>query len=133
MSLFICDAAEEITTIVHNHTWHDNPKAVFLHLKISPPFPIGINPVPLKKVLILLSLVMLWVIIIMVFLCLEKESISTPFPKRERSLSLACLIYCSQQNEQNRSLFHSCHWENAEYECPAYSFWSSFYPSELPS
>lgn len=52
MSLFLCDAAKEITTIVHNHTWHDNPKAVFLHLKISPPFPIGINPVPLKKVLI---------------------------------------------------------------------------------
>lgn len=33
MSLFLCDAAKEITTIVHNHTQPDSFNAVFLHLK----------------------------------------------------------------------------------------------------
>lgn len=73
MSLFLCDAAKEITTIVHNHTQPDDPNAVFLHLKFSPHFSYKHkNSATERSPHFLLSLLMLWIIIIMLFLCLEK-------------------------------------------------------------
>ena len=86
MSLFVCDAAKEITTIVHNHTWPDVPNAIFLHLKNFPHFSYRHKTSATETSPQFCSLC-LW-IIIMLLLCLEKETISTPFPMKERFLSL---------------------------------------------
>lgn len=124
MSLFLCDAAKEITPIVHNHTRPDDPNAVFLHLKFSPHFSYKHKNSATERSPLCCSLCSCcgWLLSCS-FSAWRKYFHSIPYERKVPFSNRA--LFTPQQNEQNRSLPHSCHWENAQNECPAFSFWSS--------